>query len=43
MLNDGNDYDDSLLDGGNDAGNSITLKDGDNYDSGRSHNSPPQG
>lgn len=37
-LDDDNGYDRSLLDGGNDAGNSMTLTGGDNSDSGHSHN-----
>jgi hypothetical protein len=33
------DYDETFLDGGNASDNSITLKGGDNPDSGHSHNS----
>jgi hypothetical protein len=39
ILDDGNDHDESLLYGGDSSGSSITLKDGDDCDSGRSHNS----
>ena len=39
MLDDGNDHDESSLDGGDNSDSSITLKDGDDCDSGRSHNS----